>query len=215
MTDLKPLFSLVAISLWIASAWGQAAPGNCTQFSNANATAFATASAAGTCVGVDNVGTPTILKVPFSLSAASINNVVTVDGTVYALNASGLQSALQAVSTSGGGKVVLPSTAPGSAIPMGGTSLTIPSNVCLVGAGSGQTILQWTSNVNAIVIAKGTTHACVEELQLSFSSSASVSSSGIRIDGDAYCPDCVIANPCRSGGSGAIAKRLNGSWVCN
>jgi hypothetical protein len=39
--------------------------------------------------------------------------------------------------------------------------------------------------VNAIVIAKGTTHACVEELQLSFSSSASVSSSGIRIDGDA------------------------------
>jgi hypothetical protein len=98
---------------------------------------------------------------------------------------------------------------------MGGTSLTIPSNVCLVGAGSGQTILQWTSNVNAIVIAKGTTHACVEELQLSFSSSASVSSSGIRIDGDAYCSDCVIANPCRSGGSGAIAKRLNGSWVCN
>jgi hypothetical protein len=30
-----------------------------------------------------------------------------------------------------------------------------------------------------------------------------------------YCPDCVIANPCSGGGKGAIAKRLNGAWVCN
>ncbi len=30
-----------------------------------------------------------------------------------------------------------------------------------------------------------------------------------------YCSDCTIANPCASGGSGAIAKRLNGVWVCN
>jgi hypothetical protein len=31
----------------------------------------------------------------------------------------------------------------------------------------------------------------------------------------AYCNDCTIANPCASGGSGALAKRLNNTWVCN
>lgn len=30
-----------------------------------------------------------------------------------------------------------------------------------------------------------------------------------------YCSDCTIANPCASGGTGAIAKRLNGAWICN
>jgi hypothetical protein len=30
-----------------------------------------------------------------------------------------------------------------------------------------------------------------------------------------YCIDCTVANPCAGGGNGAIAKRLNGAWVCN
>lgn len=30
-----------------------------------------------------------------------------------------------------------------------------------------------------------------------------------------YCSDCTIANPCAGGGTGSIAKRLNGVWVCN
>jgi hypothetical protein len=30
-----------------------------------------------------------------------------------------------------------------------------------------------------------------------------------------YCNDCTVANPCNSGGTGALAKRLNGVWVCN
>lgn len=30
-----------------------------------------------------------------------------------------------------------------------------------------------------------------------------------------YCSDCNIASPCTGGGNGAIAKRLNGAWVCN
>jgi hypothetical protein len=30
-----------------------------------------------------------------------------------------------------------------------------------------------------------------------------------------YCSDCAAANPCAGGGTGAIAKRLNGRWVCN
>lgn len=30
-----------------------------------------------------------------------------------------------------------------------------------------------------------------------------------------YCSDCTIASPCAGGGTGAIAKRLNGVQVCN
>jgi hypothetical protein len=30
-----------------------------------------------------------------------------------------------------------------------------------------------------------------------------------------YCSDCAKATPCVSGGTGAIAKRLNGAWDCN
>jgi hypothetical protein len=30
-----------------------------------------------------------------------------------------------------------------------------------------------------------------------------------------FCSDCTIANPCAGAGTGALAKRLNGVWVCN
>lgn len=30
-----------------------------------------------------------------------------------------------------------------------------------------------------------------------------------------YCSDCTIASPCAGSGTGALAKRLNGVWVCN
>ena len=30
-----------------------------------------------------------------------------------------------------------------------------------------------------------------------------------------YCSDCVMANPCAGHGQGALAKRINGAWVCN
>lgn len=30
-----------------------------------------------------------------------------------------------------------------------------------------------------------------------------------------YCSDCTIASPCAGGGTGALAKRLNGAWICN
>jgi len=30
-----------------------------------------------------------------------------------------------------------------------------------------------------------------------------------------YCSDCVIASRCVGGGTGAIAKRVNGVWICN
>ena len=30
-----------------------------------------------------------------------------------------------------------------------------------------------------------------------------------------FCADCTIANPCAGSGTGALAKRLNSTWVCN
>lgn len=30
-----------------------------------------------------------------------------------------------------------------------------------------------------------------------------------------YCSDCTRANPCASGGDGALAKRLATTWICN
>jgi hypothetical protein len=30
-----------------------------------------------------------------------------------------------------------------------------------------------------------------------------------------YCSDCTLASPCAAGGTGALAKRLGGVWVCN
>lgn len=39
---------------------------------------------------------------------------------------------------------------------------------------------------------------------------------GTPADGTFYfCNDCTVANPCAGGGTGALAKRLNGVWVCN
>lgn len=30
-----------------------------------------------------------------------------------------------------------------------------------------------------------------------------------------YCSDCTVANPCAGGGTGAFAKRINATWVCD
>lgn len=30
-----------------------------------------------------------------------------------------------------------------------------------------------------------------------------------------YCSDCTVASPCAGSGTGALAKRLNGQWICN
>lgn len=39
---------------------------------------------------------------------------------------------------------------------------------------------------------------------------------GSPVDGTViYCSDCTFANPCASGGTGAIAKRLGGAWRCD
>ena len=46
--------------------------------------------------------------------------------------------------------------------------------------------------------------------------STAFASLGTPINGTFYyCNDCTVANPCAGGGTGALAKRLNGVWVCN
>jgi hypothetical protein len=44
---------------------------------------------------------------------------------------------------------------------------------------------------------------------------ATLPSSGITNGSYVYCSDCTGASPCAGGGGGAMAKRINGAWVCN
>jgi hypothetical protein len=46
---------------------------------------------------------------------------------------------------------------------------------------------------------------------VSFSSLSTFPSNGTVL----YCKDCTIAAVCSGGGTGALAKKLNGAWVCN
>lgn len=69
---------------------------------------------------------------------------------------------------------------------------------------AGSDILRWSNNQFEVVNGRILISATV------FSSLGTPSNGSL-----AYCSDCTIANPCASGGSGAIAKRLNSVWVCN
>lgn len=47
-------------------------------------------------------------------------------------------------------------------------------------------------------------------------SSTTFATLGTPVNGTlGYCSDCTLANPCAGGGTGALAKRLNNTWVCN
>lgn len=119
-----------------------------------------------------------------------INNYIYVDGTKYAYTAAGIQAAINDANSAAGsgvaGTVILPPTVTfgGNQIVLGATGLTLPSSVCLVGAGPNNTILRFNSTIgNAITLAAGTTYACLRDLTLSFSASAT-SGVGIGISGN-------------------------------
>lgn len=49
-----------------------------------------------------------------------------------------------------------------------------------------------------------------------FSKGRTFANLGVPVNGAfVYCSDCTVASPCAAGGTGAFAKRLNGTWVCN
>lgn len=111
-----------------------------------------------------------------------LNKVVYVDGSTYTFDATGINNAISAV-TSTGGTVVLPPTGSlsGGVIAMGGTYISVPSNVCVRGAGMYSTILRWTSPVTGgFFLGDGVNNACVRDLGLSFGS-ATTGSAGIRM----------------------------------
>lgn len=130
----------------------------------------------------------TAAKGQTSINVYSLDHYYYIDGNFYPYTATGIQNALNDASTNGGGTVVLPPTGSLSngVIAMGNSNVTVPSNVCLVGAGPGQqTHLKWTStpSTSAIYLAAGTTHACVKDLSIEFSSAAS-NAAGIEIVGN-------------------------------
>ena len=64
----------------------------------------------------------------------------------------------------------------------------------------------------------GTIISAAGSSALSFTSFPQVTAANLGTPGNGvflYCSDCTIANPCAGGGTGALAKRLNGVWVCN
>lgn len=64
-----------------------------------------------------------------------------------------------------------------------------------------------------IRVSEGTVAAGETQIQLDACTAANL---GTPANGTfCYCSDCTIANPCAAAGTGALAKRLNGVWVCN
>jgi len=89
------------------------------------------------------IGIVATLLVLIAPTLGFAGEVITIDGTNFAVTATGIQSAINVVSASGGGKVILPLagslpdyegdpiTPIGNPIPMGNVTISLPSNVCL------------------------------------------------------------------------------------
>lgn len=75
--------------------------------------------------------------------------------------------------------------------------------------------IQSLGNTLRVRLGDNTANASLASLNLQLSSTAFAS---LPADGNGtvrYCSDCNLANPCTSGGTGALAVRLNGAWVCS
>lgn len=119
------------------------------------------------------------LNVRNTLTSSSLNKLIYVDGSTYALSASGIQAAINQAAANGGGTVILPPTN-GTPVAMGTTSLNMSAKVFLKGAGYDATVLQWSGTTNAIVFASINSGGGVSDLHLDFTG-ASNASSAIRI----------------------------------
>lgn len=87
------------------------------------------------------------------------------------------------------------------------------TNCATVGNAAGSIIIvdpTCTSTFPEAIVSNGTS------VVFSFAPGTTFTSLGAPSNGTVvYCNDCTIANPCTGSGTGAIAKRLNGVWVCN
>jgi hypothetical protein len=77
--------------------------------------------------------------------------------------------------------------------------------------------IDWKTTANRLTIGpKATGTATLRDMTVDFGSGITFANLGTPKNGVlVYCSDCTVANPCASGGMGALAKRLNGAWVCD
>lgn len=127
-------------------------------------------------IPVQRSSTNVSLKVSDILSVASnppsLNNIVYLDGNTYPLTTAGLIAAIAAATNSGTepGQVIIPPTVSGTPISITST-ITVPSNCTIQGAGRNQTLFLAGASLNAVMF--------------ELSSASNVKLQGFSIDGNA------------------------------
>ena len=123
---------------------------------------------------------------------SQISSGLTTASAVYTTGTPGLGGIVEASVPSGGPTMMMPGVQ-GIATP----ALVLPGATGLAATVTSPAL---PANSTATVILTGITFANL----------------GTPANGNFYyCPDCTIAAICAGGGTGALAKRLNGVWVCN
>lgn len=92
---------------------------------------------------------------------------------------------------------------------------SLPTSYTLSGVGIFDSTAITTINAVTLTVSGMTTLATANVTTFALAATA-FASLGTPSNGTIkYCNNCTIANPCASGGTGAIAKRLNSVWICN
>ncbi len=140
----------------------------------------------------DNAGSPTPLANPFTAQA---------NGSWQFFANQGLYDVVLS-----GGSLPVPLT-------FSGISMFDPTAITTVTATglivNGSAII--TGNMTASTVAGNTITSAIYEVTATLFAALGTPANGTI----KYCSNCTIASPCASGGTGALAKRLNGGWVCN
>lgn len=92
---------------------------------------------------------------------------------------------------------------------------SLPSSFTIAGVGLFDSTAITTINAVTLTVSGTTTLATANVTTLALASTL-FAALGTPSNGTVlFCSNCTVASPCASGGTGAIAKRLNNGWVCN
>lgn len=127
--------------------------------------------------------------------SANGTNVTDAQPTFTQFFATNVGGVIQNLAIAPSGAITTDSLALGSASSSGTNTINGPSGWQLNGGGSAQAFLDNTGF----------------RFRSSVFGSLPAATNGTAM----YCSDCTVANPCAGGGTGALAKRINGAWVCN
>jgi hypothetical protein len=157
----------------------------------------------------NNAGTQNMFVAPGFVSGADTLTVNTVNFSPNLVQAAVNQPMVYAAGsglTSAGQLATVQGTAAQGVVNGNGGGVTLAT-----GAGLG------TGNSGDVIVAPGAAGASGNSgnLVLTGRTFANLGTPGGGNGSLIFCSDCTIANPCAGGGSGALAKRLNGIWVCN